>query len=326
MREAHASTKSVVNCCQGTVMRSLQVLTCSLLLALSMGTDAQVVYGQVVYGDVQKPEDAAEIFPIWPGQPPGTPVTGEEEQTMPAAGGPAGLWVRNVEVPTLTAFLPEPETATGTAVVVAPGGGNLFLSIDNEGYDVARWFTKRGVAAFVLRYRVRPTPRDDEAFMAELRQLFEEGMPSWPHGANDGRQSIRVIRERAEEWNVDPNRIGIIGFSAGGFVVNDVAIDHDAQSRPDFAASIYAGISEPIVVPEDAPPLFIAYAVDDPIMNGRMIPLFTAWRDADKPVEMHAYEGGGHGFGMSVQNETSDGWIEDFGAWMAHHRFMGDEW
>jgi acetyl esterase/lipase len=239
-----------------------------------------------------------------------------------------------VEVPTLTAFLPDPASASGTAVVVAPGGANLFLSIDHEGFEVARWFAEHGVAAFVLRYRVRPTPRVPAAFAERLGQVMTAAMSAddpdpdstirWSHAADDGRQAIRIVRERSEQWDIDPHRIGIIGFSAGGFVVNDVAVAYDESSRPDFAASIYAGLLGPATVPEDAPPLFIAYAVDDPLMRGRVVPLFAAWRDAGRPVELHAYETGGHGFGMSVQNTTSDRWIDAFRAWLAHHGFMSE--
>lgn len=301
--------------------------------AILVATPASVT-GQGVPPDMEKPEDAAEVFPVWPGSPPGTEVTGTAEQIMPAPMGQPGRWVRNVEVPTLTAFLPDSSDATGTAVVVAPGGGNLFLSIDSEGYDLARWLARRGVVAFVLRYRVRPTPREDGAFMEAVRRMFtglEGGEDAggarapWPHGADDGRQAIRVVRERAGRWGIDPDRIGIVGFSAGGLVVNDVAVDHDVESRPDFAASIYAGASGPIAVPDDAPPLFIAWAVDDSLMRGRMLPLFTAWRDAGRPVELHAYESGGHGFGMRVQDLTSDRWIDALGAWMAQHGLMSTE-
>jgi dienelactone hydrolase len=239
--------------------------------------------GQTPQPVVEKAADAAAVFPIWPGPP--------------------------------------------------PGGANLFLSIDHEGYEVARWFAKRGVTAFVLRYRVRPTPRDTPAFADRLMQVIGtfssaedpcDGSTRWFHAAEDGRQAFRIIRERAREWNIDPRRVGIVGFSAGGFVVNEVAVQHDEESRPDFAASIYAGLLGPVTVPEDAPPLFIAYAVDDPWMSGRVLPLFTAWRDAGKPVELHAYETGGHGFAMSVQNTTSDRWIDAFRAWLAHHGLISD--
>lgn len=146
----------------------------------------------------------------------------------------------------------------------------------------------------------------------------------WSHAGDDGRQAIRAIRERSEQWNIDPRRIGIVGFSAGGFVVNDVAVESDESSRPDFAASIYAGLLGPITVPEDAPPLFIAYAVDDPLMSGRVVPRFAAWREAGRPVELNTYATAGYGFGISVQNSTSDRWIDAFRAWLAHHGLVSD--
>jgi acetyl esterase/lipase len=276
---------------------------------------------------VEKPADASEVFVIWPGQPPGTTATGQPEQVTQAMGGPAGRWVRNVEVPTLTAFLPDPADATGAAVVVAPSGAFLFLNIDHDGFEVARWFAERGVAAFVLRYRVRPTSRDPTAFADQLRQVltaaataegFSSGQAPWPYAADDGRQAIRIVRERAGHWSVDPGRVGIVGFSAGGFVVNDVAAGYDEVTRPDFAATIAAGLRESVTVPDDAPPLFIAYAVDDPFMSRHMLPLFTTWQDAGRPVEMHAYESGGHDLGLNAR------WIDAFSGWLAHHGLISE--
>lgn len=298
------------------------------LWTVGLSAWAATAAAQTLPPGVEKPADASEIFVIWPGHPPGTTVTGQPEQVTQAMGGPAGRWVRNVEVPTLTAFLPDPASATGAAVVVAPGGAFLMLSIDHDGYDVARWFAERGVAAFVLRYRLLPSPREPSAFVNRLTQVMTaaasgedpyQGSSPLANAAEDGRQAIRVIRERADQWNVDPLRIGMVGFSAGGHVVNDVAANHDRESRPDFAVSIAAGLREPVMVPEDAPPLFIAYAVDDPFMSGRMLPLFMSWRDAGRPVELHAYESGGHGLSLSAQNTTNDGWIDALGAWLVHH-------
>jgi acetyl esterase/lipase len=273
----------------------------------------------------ESPEDATDVIRVWPDSPPGSEVTGEPEQVIPAPMGRPGRWVRNVEVPSLTAFLPDPSVAVGSAAIIAPGGGNLFLSIDHEGYEVARWLRSRGVAAFVLRYRVRPTPRSDEAFLGEVMRLMRqprESFSNWEPAIEDGRQAIRTVRAHADRWGVDPDRIGIVGFSAGALMANAVAVDHDDASRPSFVASIYGGLVGPIAVPEGAPPLFLAFAVDDPVMRDRIVPLFEAWRDADAPVELHAYEAGGHGFGMAETGERSDSWVEALSGWLSHHGML----
>ena len=184
--------------------------------------------------------------------------------------------VRNVTTPTLTAFLPEPATATGAAVVICPGGGFRFLSWQSEGTEVAEWLQKRGVAAFVLRYRVKETPASEEEFRKEMAAFLgglarrgrsavgdaaegeapkgqgtpgeasrpaiqEEMRKVGALGIADGRQAVKVVRQHAAEWGIKPDRIGIMGFSAGGMVTMGVAMDHDAESRPDFAAPIYGG-------------------------------------------------------------------------------------
>src|SRR5262245_54208119 len=178
--------------------------------------------------------------------------------------------VRNVTRPTLTVFLPDASIATGTAVIVCPGGAFHFLAIEHEGIDVARWLNARGIAAFVLRYRLIKTPVSEDEFTQAVQQnradrsrFREHRQRLEPLILADGQQAVRLVRQRASEWGIASDRIGILGFSAGGLVTAMVALQHDTDSRPDFAAPIYSAPLEALQVPADAPPLFIAVADDD---------------------------------------------------------------
>jgi acetyl esterase/lipase len=231
--------------------------------------------------------------------------------------------VRNVTRPTLTVHLPEPALATGAAVIVCPGGAFHFLAIEHEGTDVARWLTARGVAAFILKYRLAQTAAADEDFLRQLQERFAERgrldaaiAAVRPLTIADGRQAVRVVRQRAAEWGVAPTRIGIIGFSAGGTVAAGAAFADDPDSRPDFAAPIYPAPWELPPVPDGAPPLFLAVADDDPFAVSASVPLYLAWKGAGHSAELHIYARGGHGFGMRAQGLPSDSWIDRFGEWL----------
>lgn len=230
--------------------------------------------------------------------------------------------VRNVSIPTLTTYLPDPSIADGTAVVVCPGGGYHFLSIDMEGIDVARWLNARGIAAFVLKYRVIQTG-DDFPEVVWRRLANEQSMtdimePLWPKLLADGQQAIRIVRERAPMWNIKPDRIGMMGFSAGSTVTINVALEHDALSRPDFVAAIYSAGRANAPVPDDAPPLFILSANDDEMAAPISVDLYTTWRGANKPVELHIIAKGGHGFGMRKLGMPTDSWIESLYSWLSN--------
>lgn len=229
---------------------------------------------------------------------------------------------RNVVEPTLTVFLPDPAVATGTGVIICPGGAHHFLAVDHEGYDVARWLNDRGIAGFVLKYRVIQTPDDDTAFLEARSRLGERGRlqellrSHWPLALADGQQAMRIVRHWAAEWGLKDDRIGIMGFSAGGHVSAGVILAEDASSRPDFVAPIYGALWEDVVVPEDAPPLFTAFASNDPIAVKPCVALYSAWQAAGRSAEMHIYAQGGHGFGTVKQGLPSDGWIDRFGDWL----------
>jgi acetyl esterase/lipase len=238
-------------------------------------------------------------------------------------------FARNVGIATLTPFLPDPAKASGTAVIVAPGGGFRSLSMENEGSDVARALAARGVAAFVLKYRLIQTPAAMSDFERSMTAMFVgAGRP--PAGSNgiapldpqlaDSRAAFALIRSHAPEWHVDPTRIGMIGFSAGAALTLQTAL-RVGDARPAFIGGIY-GPMEPVSVPANAPPLFVALATDDPIFGGRGMGLIQSWMSAKKPVEFHLYEQGGHGFGMYPKETTSTGWFDAFVSWLGMHGML----
>ena len=230
--------------------------------------------------------------------------------------------VTNVVVPTLTPVLPERNT--GTAVIVAPGGGYHALSINSEGFDAARWLAERGVAAFVLKYRLVPcgedavaefgekTAADPELVARDMRRIA-------PLAAADGELAVRLLRARTNEFRIDPQRIGFMGFSAGGNVAMRVAYATDVRARPDFVAPVYAtllgeGLADP---PAGSGPMFIVAATDDHLgLAADSIRIYERWRHAGLSAELHMYARGGHGFGMRRQDLPSDTWIDRFGEWL----------
>jgi acetyl esterase/lipase len=241
-------------------------------------------------------------------------------------------FARNVTVATLTPFLPDPAKATGAAVIVAPGGGFKTLSMSNEGWDVARALAAQGVAAFVLKYRLNQTPADMGEFGRSMAQMFADGARAAKPPAQqdpavtlapqiaDARAAFALVRARAGAWHVAPDRIGMVGFSAGAMLTLATAL-HGQDARPAFIGTIYGPLA-PVKVPADAPPLFIALAADDPLFGNAGYGLIDSWRTAKRPVEFHLYEQGGHGFGMYRKTTTSTGWYDDFARWLAMHGYL----
>ena len=215
-------------------------------------------------------------------------------------------------------------------MIVAPGGGFRTLSMENEGWDVARALADRGVAAFVLKYRLNQTPADMEAFAQSMREMFAGGPPRRPDPAEaiaglgpqiaDARAALALVRARADEWGVDPQRIGMVGFSAGAMLTMATTLAGE-EARPAFIANIY-GPLVPVAVPADAPPLFIALAADDGLFANSGFGLVESWRAAGRPVEFHFYEQGGHGFGMYPKTTTSTGWFDAYVRWLAMHGLL----
>ncbi len=269
---------------------------------------------------------AAEPAVIPLHRPGAAPAATPPERTEKLMGE---LRVRNVSQPSLTVFAPEPGKANGAAVIVAPGGGFVMLSWESEGVLVAKRLAEQGVTAFVLKYRLAKTPEDPTAFLADFMrrmraagasatpgappQVMQQPLEDEPEAAADAADAIRLVRGRAGEWGVDPKRIGFLGFSAGGITAAHVATGA-ASGRPDFVGVIYGALRDP--VPAGAPPAFIATAADDPLLKDAAIPMFEAWRKAGAPAELHLYERGGHGFGLTPKGTSSDHWFDEFLWWL----------
>lgn len=243
--------------------------------------------------------------------------------------------IYNVTVPTYQPFVPVPGRATGTAVIIAPGGGFQFLAIDNEGIEVAKWLAEQGVAAFVLKYRVAqtdpnnpprvglatPRPRATPApcaaaFPAEPANIEVRGQ----QGIADGIAAIKAVRDQAATYHIDPKRIVMLGFSAGAMVTTGTVLQQDAAARPNFAAPIYGapfGALPPI--PNDLPPLFIAMAQNDKLVGAPVKAFYDALYAAGYQPELHLFNGGNHGFGMHSLGTTSDHWKDSFFWWLESH-------
>ena len=249
----------------------------------------------------------AQTVNVWPGVAPGSERWTQKEVTI--ANTPLGAVILNVVTPTLTAYLPARDKATGTGIIIAPGGAFVALAIDLEANSIARSLQARGIAAFVLKYRT-----------VEKRS---EGIPQMDmdtagrYGIADGIQALKVVRAHAAEWGVSPNRIGFMGFSAGAMVTSGTVLQPDSAGRPNFAAMIYGGpfgVMPPI--PARLPPLFLAWAQDDAVAGDFVRKFYDALTHAGQRPEVHIYSAGGHGFGVKKQGTSSDHWLDDFYNWL----------
>lgn len=232
------------------------------------------------------------------------------------------IMVRNVVRPTITPYLPDPAKATGAGVIVAPGGAFLSLSMTGEGSDVARWLADHGVAAFVLKYRLNETPRDDRAFLGVMGQRFAAAAQPGavrtieePRATQDALAALTLVRTRAATFGIDPARVGMIGFSAGAMTTLNATLEGKGDQRPAFIGYIYGPMTG-IAVPADAPPMFNAIAMDDGLFKGQGFGIVDAWRKAGRPVEFHGYERGDHGFGAGRPGTTTTLLLPQFLAWM----------
>lgn len=237
--------------------------------------------------------------------------------------------VSNVSKPSLTVYRPAAAVANGSAIVICPGGGFMALSINSEGIDVAKWMVEKGFTAFVLKYRLMHTGADaTEEFIqlwGDKPKLAQALADVIPKSIADGLQAVSYVRKHAAEWNVVPEKVGIVGFSAGGTVTAGVALRYAPEGRPQFVAPIYAAVSrlKSLAVPNDAPPMFLAAATDDGLGLGPdSVALYQQWTGAQKSAELHMFSKGGHGFGMKKQGLPSDEWIERFWEWLQVQGFV----
>jgi acetyl esterase/lipase len=270
--------------------------------------------------------------PLWPNGAPDSEARKDEPEQISWRQEPDIVFpvIFNIHNPSLTPFLPAKNKATGAAVIIAPGGGHMQHTIDREGYDLAKYLAERGIAAFVLKYRLA---RD----MANNGDGAPQPYKIEVHGAGDGSRAVRLIRSRAHEWNVKPDRIGIMGFSAGGEIAILAALRHDAgkpdatdpvdrvSSRPDFFAPIYPGGLNKIdeIAKEKTPPAFLACSYDDR-MPEQIANFFVALRKAGVNAELHVYNSGGHGYGVRADrpNMSVSTWHARFVDWMGDRGFL----
>jgi acetyl esterase/lipase len=294
------------------------------IICLAVGS---LSFAQVPPVPVQ-PAASRPVIPVWSGKMPGTErPASQHESTMVVPYDHMHI-VRNVTVPTMTLFLPK-SNPSKTAVIVAPGGGFRVLAIEAEGYSVAEWFAQHGIAAFVLKYRLTQTPASDEEFMPSKPPAGAAGAPpALPKltplpdyverdAVADGIQAIKDVRANAGKWAIAPERIVMVGFSAGGVVTSGAMLTENSAERPNFVGLIYgAPFGAAPKIPENSPPAFLAVAQDDPLAAAPVLKFFDALRDAKANPELHVYRSGAHGFAMMPRNGTSDHWIDELYWWM----------
>jgi acetyl esterase/lipase len=251
-----------------------------------------------------------QVIHLWPNGAPGF----ESRRDVPEQA--QGYWVRNINNPSLTVFLPPKEKATGAAIIVVPGGGHRELVFNAEGRQPAIFLSNLGIAAFALKYRLGREPGS-------------------PYTIDDARKdtvrAMRLVRSRAAEWNIDPNRVGILGFSAGGELVSMIAYNHDTpdpnapdpvdrqNARPDFQLLIYPGpLGIPDVVPADAPPAFVLAADDDKGSSNTLLTLVERYRQTNVPIEFHLFAHGSHAFNMGDRSKlvTIHSWPQRMADWL----------
>lgn len=302
-----------------TDRRALAIFLCSGLWAAAVSRGETEVHVQPA-ANPTFPELPAAI-PLWTGGAPGSegltsPSKAHWESYSTASGTTWYAVITNINNPSILPFLPAPEKATGAAVVVCPGGGDRFLAMEHEGYSVGKWLSDHGVAAFVLEYRLAHAP--GSTYQVELHSLM------------DAQRAIRTVRSRAAEWKIDPSRVGIIGFSAGGEVAALAATRYDTpvkgssdavdalDCRPDFQALLYPGLPHPLPVPNaKTPPAFLCGAYDDAFhLTTPMVRYYLELAGAGVPTELHIYVQGGHGFGIRDEDKPVYSWMPLFATWL----------
>ncbi len=267
---------------------------------------------------VQQAQAAPETYRVlppvrlYPGVAPGSAGRRFPETT---AGRAPNRVVRNVVAPDYVAYLPDSARNTGTGVIVAPGGAFVMLSYDTEGVEVARWLAERGVAAFVLKYRLRQSdPRRSPLAAVPTTDGPEN---NYAPALADGVAAVKAIRARAAGYGIRPDRLVMLGFSAGAIVTASAAIQPDVAGRPDYAAPIYgAPFGRIPPLPRGLPPFFLAVAQDDADGGPLTDRFYAALRAAGYRPELHRFQSGGHGFGMATRHTTSDHWIDAFYWWL----------
>ena len=262
----------------------------------------------------EAPAESPQTLNVWPARAPGESGPAKPEQWQKKK-------VTDVTEPNLEVFRPEKSKDTGVAVIVCPGGGYRSLMMDYEGEDVARWLNSIGITGIVLKYRV-PAP---------------QGTPRYLPALQDAQRAMSLVRSRAGEWNIDAERIGMLGFSAGGHLTAATCTNFDKRAyepidaidqvscRPDFGVVIYPGgvvqhgsseLSPEIRVSKQTSPMFIVQANDDPVNSDNSAYLYLALKHAGVPAELHIYATGGHGFGLRKSDKPCSTWPQRCEEWL----------
>jgi dienelactone hydrolase len=312
---------------KSTVARALGEFGTAIVLLLPQMV--HLLSAQAPEGRPGAEPDHPAAIALWPGGAPGFENKRDEKEVVTENGSGRSGWIAisNVHNPTITPYLPATDKATGIAVVVAPGGGHRLLAISHEGYDVGQWLADHGIAAFVLKYRL------ERGTTGANYTVQKEALA-------DIQRAIRTIRSRAAEWHINPEAIGVMGFSAGGQVAALAAKEYDdgdsaasdsverASSRPAFQALIYPGRSYLIAPDKHSPPAFLACSFDDrrDIAAG-LAEVYLRFHDAGVPAELHIFSSGGHGFGIhpSASDKPVHAWPARFVEWLNERGFAAKD-
>lgn len=273
---------------------------------------------------------AQKVIPLYPNVALGsTDWNWQEHETILNAG--KDIIVSNVVKPTLTVFQADPAKANGTAVVICPGGGYYILAMSSEGTEIAQWLSKLGITTFVLKYRLAHsiTVNPWQEFLstvgepAKLTDIYAKIVPL---AIADGKQALSYVRSHAAEYQINPDKIGVLGFSAGGGVAVGATFDYTIANKPNFVGALYPYVP-PILgkVPSDAPPMFLAIASDDDFhLVPSAINLYNQWQSSSHSAELHIYQKGGHGFDLRKRNLPVDSWTDRFLDWLRTNGYYSD--
>lgn len=279
-----------------------------------------ILCASLLLGPASLRADEPKEVLLWPNGAPGSEGRTEKEVVEKGTNGERKVW--SIHQPSLTPYLPPREKATGAAVIIAPGGAHRFLCVDHEGYNVAAWLSERGLAAFVLKNRL--AKETNSTYKVDVEALA------------DMQRAVRLVRSRAQEWGIQPRRVGVMGFSAGGELAALASTRFDSGNassgdpverqgcKPDFQALIYPGRSRDIVPTKESPPVFLACGYNDrqDISEG-LAELYLRFKKAGAPAELHIYSGAGHGFGLRANMRGAvSGWAARFEEWLGDRGFL----
>ena len=299
------------------------------------GDPLSLVKSAAGLGNAPKMEPT-EVLNLYEGKAPGS----ESWTNVEAPTDETGEILFNISTPTLAVYLPDPSVATGSAMVVCPGGGFYILSYVNEGTKVAEELCMRGIAAFVLKYRTHPigdenadgkvdgqdlTIKSSKVMGALTRESATAACLSmeYTHLAfQDADRTVSMVRQNAAKWGINPEKIGIVGFSAGAITSMHQVLEHSENGKPNFGGIIYGGWTHDVKAPADAAPVFLCAPVNDIFYPEESYDVYMAWREAKVPVELHYYADSQHGFGATPTGKSSDLWIDEMVNFMRDIEFV----